>query len=783
MKKQPKQLKKQADTQRRNLSMLRRTLFLMVCGALSFALLIGTLFQYMIVDHEKYQEMAINNQTRTTTVSADRGQIYDCNYNLLAGSTSVENVFIDPLAIDNAAEKNPGNLNLLATGLASILDVDAGTILELAQDTQSRYKTVAKKVDTNTTQLVRDFINDNDIIGVYLEPDSQRYYPNESLASQVLGFTSNDNVGAEGLEAYYDETLQGTGGKIITTKGDRGTEMLYTYEKYYDATDGSDLVLSMDSTVQYYLEENLKTAIEKYDVLNGAFGAIMDVNTGAILASATLGGYDPNNYVEIYDADVAQQLEEQYLDALLLDSDSQEFDDAIAAYNAAVATARLRQWRNRTVSDGYEPGSTFKVITTAMALEEKAISLDSTYYCDGTEDFAGREQTIHCWQAAGHGMQTTAEALGNSCNVAFGHIGMALGGDNMYDYAKAFGLLEKTGVDMPGEGSGYYFSENQLKKPEIYGTSYLISGSFGQTFRITPMQLLSAWSAVVNGGYLMEPYIVEQVLDEEGNVISQHQPVVKRQVISEETSATMRELVEYVVTDGTATNAQTPGYRVGGKTGTSEKIDVLDEFGNPVEDKIVSFVGVAPMEDPQYIVLVALDTPSTATGYYISGGIMAAPTVRDVFADILPYLGVEPNYANTDPTAIDVPVPDLRGMTQAEANTALEALELTFRLEGEGSTITDQIPAPGSKVPGQSKIILYADKEKPTNLVEVPDFHGQGVVTANDSAAYLGLYLQGKGTDKSGATVTVTYQDHEPGEMVPLGTMITVEFTDHSAQD
>ncbi len=764
--------------QRASQGILRRTMVITLLVALAFVPLIWTLFQLMILDHDKYEQMAIANQTRSTSLSAERGVIYDRNMNILAKSVTVENVFIDPNQI--ATEQQ--NLNLIATGLAEILDVEESFVYEQAADTKMRYKVIRRKIDADLAQEVRDFINENEIKGIYLEPDTKRSYPYGTLCAQVLGFTREDNVGAEGIEAYYDSYLQGTAGEIITTKGNLGTEMLYNYEKYYDASDGNSLVLTIDATVQYYLEKNLQTAIEKYDVLNGAFGIVADVNTGEILGMATMGTYDPNNYLEIYDEDTVAELEEIYQAAQGYRQGSAEYEEAMDAYNDALASARLAQWRNRAVSDGYEPGSTFKLITLASALEEGAVTLDDTFYCDGAEYFEGRSEILDCWKHEGHGLQTTGKALENSCNIAFANIGLALGGTNLYDYIRDFGLLSKTGIDLPGEGVGFFYSREKLE-PVGDGISNTISSSFGQTFKITPIQLVRAISAVVNGGYVLEPYVVSEVLDDEGNLVEKNERTVIRQVISEETSKIMCGLMCDVVETGTAQNAQVAGYSIGGKTGTSEKIDVFDENGVRVEDKIVSFVGVGPIDDPQYVVLVALDTPSTATGLYISGGIMAAPTVRDVFTDILPYLGVEPNYNDDDIERIAVTVPNVRNMTESDAAENLKKRSLTYRTVGDGDTVTDMIPAAGSEVPGTSEIILYMGEEKPTDLVTVPDFTGLTVAQANDTAAYRGLYILAKGTDQNNNAVSVTYQDVEAGAEVPRGTTVTVEFTNHSAQD
>ena len=781
-------LSRAEQSQRANRTILRRTLVLMVLfGVVVFIPLIVTLYNLMIRDHDYYEAQAIDNQTRYTSLTASRGQIFDRNMNVLASSKTVETVFIDPNEIAQEMTK-PENSNLLdhiARGLSEILDVSTDFVYKQAEDKAFRYKVIRRKIPEELADEVRCFVSENEIKGVYLETDAQRYYPSSSLAAQVMGFVSTDNVGSEGLEAYYDSYLQGTAGKVVTTKGNYGSEMLYTYEKYYDASDGDSLVTTIDQTVQHYLEKNLETAIEKYDIINGAFGIVMDVNSGQILAMANLGSYDPNNYQEIYDQALAGQLEAQYQDALLLDKDSDAYQEAMSAYNQAVAAERLRQWRNRCVSDGYEPGSTFKLVTLAAALDCGAVTENSTFYCGGHETFNDREQEVSCWKAAGHGMQTTMEALGHSCNIAFGHIGVNMTRKTFVEYFKAFGFLEKTGVDLPGEASGLFWAEDK------FSVANLISASFGQTFRVTPMEQVRAVAAIVNGGYLLKPYVVSQVLDSDGNVVKSNERTVLRQVISEETSATMCKMMEYVVTDGTAGSAKTPGYRVGGKTGTSEKIDTYDENGKPVEDKIVSFIGVAPIDDPKYVVLVALDTPNYVAGtsytphnQYISGGLMAAPTVRDVFLDILPYLGVEPDYSSDDIRGVNITLPDVIGMTEDEAAALLSGKSITYRTVGQGSTVTDQLPSPGAEVPGNSEIILYfGNAVKTTEQVEVPDFVGYGIADVDYLATNAGLYIQAKGTDHRDEYVTVAYQDIEPGTMVDRGTTITVEFTTGGASD
>lgn len=782
------------QNQRANRTILRRTLVLMVlCGVIAFVPLIGTLYHLMITEHDYYNEKAIKNQTRSTNLTATRGVIYDANMNVLASSSTVETVFIDPNEIAEQM-KQPENSNLLdqiARGLGEILDVEPSFVYEQAADKQYRYKVIKRKISEELADEVRAFISENSITGVYLETDLKRYYPNSSLAAQALGFVSSDNNGSEGLEAYYNEELSGTAGKVVTSKGNYGSEMLYTYEKYYDASDGSSLITTIDSTVQAYVEKNLQNAIDKYDIKNGAFCIVMDVNTGEIKAMATLGSYDPNNYLEIYDDTTALLLENERAAALALPEASAAYEAAIETYKQDVAAARMAQWRNRCVSDGYEPGSTFKLITLASALDSGAVTLNDSFYCSGQEKFTGRKQILNCWKSAGHGAQTTAQALGNSCNIAFGHIGLRMGGDTFYDYLKSFGIMEKTGVDLPGEASGLFYERKYLNDPANYGRSYLITSSFGQSFRITPMQLVRAVAAIVNGGYVLEPYIVSEVVDADGNTVEKNEKTVLRQVISQQTSETMRTLMEQVVTEGTASAARTPGYRVGGKTGTSEKLDEYDENGQQVKDKIVSFVGVAPIDDPKYVVLVALDTPAysensekyTVHGMYISGGLMAAPTVRDIFLDILPYLGVEPDYGSEDIRGVNFTVPDVIGMDETEAGELLAEKTITYRVVGTGSVVTDQLPVAGSQVPGNSQIILYMGAEKQATRVEVPDFIGCSVADVNYLASNAGLYVQAKGTDRTDVYVLAAYQDIDPGTEVDRGTTITVEFSSTGASD
>ena len=759
---------------------LRRTgITMILLGAVAFLPVIGQLYSLMVADYDSFSALALSNQSRSTAIAAQRGEIYDRNMNILASSKTVENVYIDPRELHQTRM----DLNAVSKALADILDVDEARVRKLADDQTKRYHLIAGRVEEDTAALVRRYINENHITGIHLEPNTQRYYPCGSLAAQVIGFTNASNDGAEGIEASYDDLLSGRAGRVATTKGNNEMDMPYSVDRYLAGKTGASVVTTLDMTVQACLEQGMQEAIDRYKVLNGAFGMVMDVDTGEILAMATLGSYDPNNYLEIGDPDVAQELEQLRLNYLRYDEESAEYADGKAAYRQALVNARLKQWRNRCLSDGYEPGSTFKTITLAAAIDCGAVDMNSHFSCSGAEQIPGRSQLLHCWRSAGHGGQTTAQALQNSCNLAFAHIGLKLGGERFYDYIQAFGITQKTGIDLAGESAGVFFSKELITNTEKWGTSSLTSGSFGQTFKVTPLQLVRAIAAVVNGGYLLEPYIVSEVIDADGNTLLKQEPTVLSRPISEKTSELMRGMIESVVTEGTAKNAAVSGFRVGGKTGTSEKIDVFDENGQRVLDKIVSFVGIAPMDDPRYIILVALDTPSRETGMYISGGVMAAPTVGAVLEDILPYLEVSRSYPEGDPAGTVVTVPELTGMTKKEAEKALSEIGLSMLPVGEEDSATGQLPSPGEKLQGGSKIILYFGEKPEKEVVTVPDFSGMTVAKANVAAADAGLCLHASGNPDLTCPLTVWYQNVAPGTQTEPGSVITLTFTDPTARD
>ena len=771
---------RQYDRLRMNTGQHRRIcLVMLLLGGLAFVPVFWRLYDLMVKNYDRYAALALRNQTRTTTVAAQRGEIYDRNMNILATSVHVENVYLDP----HELKQSKADLEEISRALGEILEKDPQWILQQAQDIKKRYKQVGTRVETETAAKIRDYINSRDISGIHLEPSTRRTYPFGSLAAQVIGFTNAGGDGSEGVEAGYNAYLTGKAGRVITTKGNNEMDMPFSYENYVSSRKGDSLILTLDTTVQMCLEKQLQTAVDRYAVQNGAFGLVMNAKTGEILAMATLGSYDPNRYLEIADEQTAlrlEQLRDTYQSQI---EGSEAYESGKKAYSEALDAARLKQWRNRVLSDGYEPGSTFKVLTMAAALDCGAIDLNTPFHCTGSQQIPGRAQLLHCWRSAGHGAEKTPQALQNSCNIAFAHIALKLGGERFYEYVEKFGILEKTGIDLAGESKGIFFDKALVTNTDKWGTASLTSGSFGQTFKITPLQLVRAIASVVNGGYLLEPYLVSEIVDAEGNTVMRAEPTVTRQTISKETSDTMRELIRSVVTEGTAKNASVVGFSIGGKTGTSEKIDVFDENGQRVQDKIVSFVGIAPMEDPEYIVLAALDTPSRETGIYISGGVMAAPTVGAVMADILPYLGVEKRFSPEDPAGAETEVEDVCGLTAEDAARKLKASGLTARNLGSGETVTGQIPAPGERIPAGSQVLLYLGEEPEERMVSVPDFTGMHRQQAAEAAGEQGLYLLVTGNGEISPKVTVTAQSIPKDTQVPPGTTITLEFTDTTARD
>ena len=741
----PQNQKRRPESARRaNRVIQSRTLLLLgVFGVLTFVLLFTKLYHWQITEHDELQSVAVRQQTLRTTVDASRGTIYDRNGTILAMSASAETIFLSPKEI----MENEQDQDLIANGLAEILDMDAEDILKMMEKTNSQYEELKKKADDELADKVREFINENDLKGIFLRPTSKRSYPKGTLASQVIGF-ANENGGAMGLEAAYNDELTGENGMVVTARDRDGRSVLYQYDQYFDAENGCDLQTTLDTTIQYYLEKGVQELEARFGTGKGATGIVMDVNTGAVLAMASLPTYDLNDPSSIYNDFLTSGMTEEEI-----------IENATELRN--------KQWRSKAINDTYEPGSTFKTLTLAMALEENVVDLNSGFYCGGNMTVEG--QKIWCSKRTGHGQQDLSTAFANSCNPAFMNIGLRIGNAKFYQYMKDFGLMEKTGIDTTGEASG--FANKEIE----YSTLALACYAFGQNFNVTPIALLAAQCACVNGGYLYTPYLVEQVTDQDGNVVSKHDATPIRQVVSEETSALVRQIMEQEVTSGTGKNGQVAGYRIGGKTGTADKVG-----GNV----IVSFVCFAPADDPQVMMLLTLDEPNKWTGTYVSGGNMVAPIASSVMSEILPYLGIEPSYTAEELVGADKTVPNVIGLGKDAAVERLAASGFSFRTVGSGDTVTDQTPAGGAIVPNSAEIILYLGAEKSTDKCIVPNVVGDSAATANQKIVNAGLIMGVSGaTNASSSTVRAISQSIAAGTEVEAGTVVRVQFSDSSVRD
>ena len=783
----------------------RTVLVMLLLGIVTFAALFWRLYDLQIRQHAELQEKAISQQTRSAVVSASRGTIYDRNLNTLAISATAETVLISPLDIEKSVESQKEeqakaaqkaadkgqdyappvlrDQSYIARGLSRILGLEQGAIEERMEKTNSQYEILKKKTDQTISDEVRRFINGEidpegnevpekqrvKLRGIWLQPDSKRYYLYSSLASGVIGFVNGDGIGSVGLEAKYDDTLTGTAGYTISARNASGSELLYNYEQYYDAENGHSLVLTLDANVQLSLENGLENMLKKYDAKNGGTGIVMDVNTGAIIAMASYPNYDLNDYSTIFDAALQKKLDAD-LEKIDANRSTYESEEAYADARAkAINSAMQSQWRNKCIDSTYEPGSTFKPITLAAALEEGKVSKSSTFYCGGYTTVPGWSDRIWCSNHSGHGQQTLIEAVGHSCNPAFIKMGLSIGTETYYKYLKSFGLMDKTGIDMIGEVKGLFVDEDYFNSQVVSLASY----SFGQTFNVTPIELIRAQAACINGGYLYEPYIVDQVLDEDGNVLSQHDTTPVRQVISEETSAIVREALEYVVSSGSGKNGQVAGYRIGGKTGTADKTGTR----KTTREVVVSFMCFAPADDPQYIMLFTMDTPSRNTGTAVYGGTMVAPTASQIMGEILPALGIEPDYSAEELSGADAAVPYVVGKTAEEAKAALKSAGFTYRTVGSGETVTDQTPAGGAIVPNNASVVLYLGAEKSDTPSTVPDVTGKTPTEANKALTNAGLIMKVAGaTSASGGSVTAISQSAEAGSQLPAGSVVTVRF-------
>ena len=743
-----------------NKVMLRRIMIVLIALVVLTSGVTGVrLAKIMIVDGEEYQAKASEQLLYDTTLAAPRGDIYDANMNILATSATCWTVYLSPnnlKKVKDAAELSTIK-SIIAEKLSSILELEYDDVYAMTEKTDSYYVTVKRKVEKPQADAVREFIAtfEEYELSTYigLDESTMRYYPNDSLASVVLGFVGDDNQGLAGIESYYDSELTGVPGRVVAAKNAQGTNMPFSYEKVISAQEGSSLVLTIDSYIQHVTEKYLEAAVIENKVANRGVAVTMNVNSGAILSMAVLGDFDPNEPFKLSESDTA------LLEGLEGDERTKKLSEL-----------RNKQWRNKAVSDSYEPGSVFKIITAAAALEENLTSRHSTYNCPGYIVIAGHHYDCH--KHSGHGTQTLEEAISNSCNPAFITLGSRLGADLFSKYFEAFGLTEKTGIDLPGEVSSLYYTADRM------GPVELSSASFGQSFTITPIQLLTAISASVNGGYLVEPYVVSQVIDSDGNIKNTTKTTVKRQVISQETSKLLCEMLETVVDGGGGKNAYVPGYRIGGKTGTSQKLVEINLSG---QDNlyVASFCGIAPINDPEIAVLVLLDEP-TGGSYY--GGTVSAPVGGQILADVLPYLGYEPQYIEEELANLSVDVPYVVDSTVASAKQQLTSVGMSYKIIGGGDTVIKQVPAAGKSVSTGSKIVLYTDDTAPTK-VKVPDLSGMTPSVVNSSAISCGINVEFSGNTISGGSVISYKQSIAPNTEVDAGTVVTVYFRDNTAVD
>ncbi len=781
--------KKQTD-RRGNRLILGRTIILMVVfGIMLFIPLLVKLYSIQITQHDYYEQLAIDQQTRDVAVAANRGTIYDSNGKPLAMSSAAYDIILSPRDIDTVQKKYTEEVEayrdgkrkkpvdwpeptdaVIAQKLSEILGVEQEKILTRLAKSNSAYEKLAGKVEDDVADRVREFIVEYHLAnGLYCSPTSKRYYPSSSLAAQVIGFVNSENQGAYGMEAIYNAALAGETGRVVTAKNGKGTEMLSRYENYYDATNGDNLNLTIDATIQSYCERILQKGIDMYDVQNGGFCIAMNPKTGAILAWANAPDYDLNNPSAIYNPKLQATLE----------AAKATYGEESDEYKQAVGDARLKQWRNKAINDTYEPGSTFKAMVLAAALEENVVHESDTFHCTGSVTVTGWDKPIRCSKREGHGSQTLAQAVANSCNPAFIAIGQRLGAERFYDYLEDFGFTSLTGIDMQGEASNQVWKRKFFTSPEGY--SSLATASFGQRLTVTPIQLITAAASVVNGGHLMQPYVLQSITDADGNMVKNTEPTEVRQTISEQTSALCRKILEGVVDGGTGKNAYQAGYRIGGKTGSSETSED--------DHTIVSFLGFAPADDPKVVILLAYDNPKPAApggnftegGVYISGGNMGAPRAGELLANILDYMGVEKQYTADELTRADVLVPSVTGLSALDAQKKAESMGLKVRTVGSGEAVTDQMPIQGASIPGGSQIVLYLGESKPTDQVTVPDVSGKSPTAAQEALSAVGLYMKAAGVLGSDTSTTIAAgQSIDPGTSVERGTVIKVQFMDNT---
>lgn len=737
------------------------------------AAVIVRLFVVSVVDNSKYEGMANNYHFGTMTLSANRGAIYDANGTALAWSATVYNIYIDPTlyreemkSIEDANDKkksaaeeenetadNLVDVDQLKTSITNFLSEKLGLKTEEVEasfEKDGRYYVLQTQVEKNVTDEITAYFEKLNLSFIGTEATTRRYYPQNELAAAVIGFTNGDGDGQYGLEYQYDDYLSGVDGRVISAQAANGEEMPYRYSTTYDAEDGDSLYLTLDTTIQYYLEKSLAEMVEKFEVKERACGVIMNPKTGAVYAMATYPTFDLNNPSEIYDTKTAQEL------AALPEGE----------YSTAYATARETQWKNKVISEISYPGSTFKIVTTADAFEENLINMETdSFYCSGQVQVA--DATIRCSNTAGHGAQNFTQALTNSCNPAFIEIGQRIGIDKFSYYFEGFGLAEKTGIDLPGEAVSYSVTGDDMTIVD------LASAAYGQCNKVTAMELVTAYSAAINGGYMVTPHVVDHVVDSNGNIVLQNETEVKRQIVSEETSDIVREQLEAVVNNNPSHNAYIQGYRIGGKSGTAEKLDT-----STADDRqyVASYCCFAPADDPEVIMLIMADEPNKEIGYY--GSQVVVPYARDIMEEILPAMGFYPEYSDGEDTDSTVTVPYLQSADITSAESTLAQLGLTYEVVGDGTTVASQSPSTGTSVTKGGKVILYTEVGGNSgDTIEVPNLVGMTAAEVNETMTYYDLNYAIVGSSASESGALVQYQSEEAGTVVPRGTAITLTLS------
>lgn len=728
----------------------RTAILILLILVLGFGAAVLRLTYLTTVQSSELQESAVDLQLADTTVSAKRGTIYDANGNVLAESASVWQVVMSPVNFKNDKQRQAA-----AKGLSEIFDLEYNDVLDDTKQ-QSHYVVVKRRIESDEREKVLELIDtlkkDYSCSGVIqLLDDYKRYYPKNSLASSVIGFTGSDDQGLEGIEYEYDSYLSGTPGRIITAQNARGTDMPFRYEQNVESEDGNNVYLTIDETIQSICEKYMQKGVEDNNVLNKGVCIAMDVNTGAILAMVTTDGYDLNNPYE------------------LSAKDKKKIKSTAKSKQAEAESAALsNMWRNKAVADTYMPGSVFKMCVASAALEENLVNEKTSFTCTGSISVEG--ETIHCSNISGHGTQSFVEAISNSCNPAFVQIGQMLGASKFRQYYQGFGFSDKTGIDLPGEAEDSFWKEGKM------GGVDLAVASFGQNFSITPIQMITACAAVSNGGYVVQPHVVSKITDSKGNVIKTVDKKVKRQVISDDTSKKMNEYLEYNTERQGAAAGYISGYKVAGKTGTTEKRGVTKFESSFSEDYISSFCGYAPADDPQIAMLVFFDTPD-GDAYY--GSQVSSPVFINIMSEVLPYLDVKTSYTDEELGYVDASAGDYTGISVDEAKTAVEADGFTATVKGNGSTVISQIPTVSSGLQKGGSIVLYTDSNSQSETVSVPSLIGLSPDEVNNVASAYGLNVSFSGaTTSSGASSS---QNIEAGTSVSPGTVITVSFADSSS--